>query len=104
MTNHGMKTMIYPVKDVTKTKALFAKLIGCQPVVDNAYYVGFKVGRAGYWIAAERGRTGNDGAAGIFSRRRHQESGGGVGEGRRAGAAGGEGCGRGAVGGVAERF
>jgi predicted enzyme related to lactoylglutathione lyase len=44
MTNHGMKTMIYPVKDVAKAKALFAKLIGSAPVVDGPYYVGFKVG------------------------------------------------------------
>lgn len=44
MTNHGMKTMIYPVKDVAKAKVLLAKLIGSAPVVDNVYYVGFRVG------------------------------------------------------------
>ena len=42
--NHGIKTIIFPVKDVAKAKGLFATLLGSQPVVDGAYYVGFKVG------------------------------------------------------------
>jgi len=42
--NQGIKTIIFPVKDVAKAKALFAKLIGSEPVVDGPYYVGFKVG------------------------------------------------------------
>jgi predicted enzyme related to lactoylglutathione lyase len=42
--NHGMKTIIYPVKDVAKAKKLFSTLLGGEPAVDGPYYVGFKVG------------------------------------------------------------
>jgi len=42
--NNGMKTVIYPVGDIAKAKALFGKLLGAEPYVDQAYYVGFRVG------------------------------------------------------------
>jgi predicted enzyme related to lactoylglutathione lyase len=40
----GIKTVIYPVKDLARAKALYAKLAGVEPYADEAYYVGFKVG------------------------------------------------------------
>ncbi len=42
--NKGIKTVIYPVKDISKAKAMFSKLLGVAPYADAAYYVGFKVG------------------------------------------------------------
>ena len=42
--NQGMKTVIYPVRDVARAKALYSKLLGVEPYVDQAYYVGFRVG------------------------------------------------------------
>lgn len=42
--NQGIKTIIYPVKDLSGAKALFSKLLGIEPYGDNAYYVGFRVG------------------------------------------------------------
>lgn len=42
--NKGIKTIIYPVKDLDRAKALYTKLLGVEPYVDSAYYVGFKVG------------------------------------------------------------
>src|SRR6266571_7023845 len=39
-----MRTVIYPVGDIAKAKALFGKLLGAEPYVDQAYYVGFRVG------------------------------------------------------------
>jgi predicted enzyme related to lactoylglutathione lyase len=39
----GMKTMIYPVKDVAAAKQLFGKLLGVTPYADEPYYVGYKV-------------------------------------------------------------
>ena len=42
--NKGVKTIIYPVKDVTQTKTVFRKLLGVEPYSDEHYYVGFKVG------------------------------------------------------------
>ncbi|MGW3911695.1 VOC family protein [Streptomyces sp. NPDC005070] len=38
----GVKTIIYPVKDIAKAKALFTRLLGVEPYVDEPYYVGFK--------------------------------------------------------------
>lgn len=42
--NKGVKTIIYPAKDITQTKATFQKLLGVEPYADQPYYVGFKVG------------------------------------------------------------
>lgn len=40
----GLKTVIYPVKDVARAKALYSALLGVEPYADEAYYVGFRVG------------------------------------------------------------
>ena len=42
--NQGVKTIIYPVKDITQSKALFRKLLEVEPYADQPYYVGFKIG------------------------------------------------------------
>src|SRR4051812_41232224 len=42
--NQGVKTVIYPVKDIAKAKALFTALLGVEPYADAPYYVGYKVG------------------------------------------------------------
>jgi predicted enzyme related to lactoylglutathione lyase len=39
----GIRTVIYPVKDLARAKALYSKLSGVKPDVDEAYYVGFSV-------------------------------------------------------------
>jgi predicted enzyme related to lactoylglutathione lyase len=39
----GIKTVIYPVKDLDTAKATFAALIGTDPTVDSPYYVGWQV-------------------------------------------------------------
>lgn len=38
----GLNTIIYPVKDLDRAKALFSALLGTQPYADEPYYVGFK--------------------------------------------------------------
>ena len=38
----GLKTIIYPVKDLARAKALFSALLEVEPYADEAYYVGFK--------------------------------------------------------------
>jgi len=40
----GIKTIIYPVRDLAKAKTLYGELAGVEPYADEAYYVGFKVG------------------------------------------------------------
>ncbi len=42
--NQGIRTVLYPVKDITKAKVLFRELLGVEPYSDAPYYVGFKVG------------------------------------------------------------
>ena len=41
--NNGIKIILYPVKDVNQSKALFQKFLETDPYVDQPYYVGFKV-------------------------------------------------------------
>ena len=42
--NKGVKTIVYPVKDMVRAKTLFRTLLGVEPYADQPYYVGFKVG------------------------------------------------------------
>ena len=42
--NHGVKTIIYPVKDMARAKKQFCTLLGVDPYGDQPYYIGFKVG------------------------------------------------------------
>lgn len=42
--NQGIKTIIYPVADIAQAKALYTKLLGVEPLMDETYYVGYKVG------------------------------------------------------------
>ena len=41
--NQGVKTVIYPVKDIAKAKAIFTALLGKEPYADAPYYVGYKI-------------------------------------------------------------
>lgn len=38
----GLQTIIYPVKDLDRAKALFSALLEVEPYADEPYYVGFK--------------------------------------------------------------
>ncbi len=40
----GIRTVIYPVKNLAHAKALYGTLLGVAPSMDEAYYVGFRVG------------------------------------------------------------
>jgi len=42
--NHGIKTIIVPVKDLAAAKTLYTALLGVEPYADASYYVGFRVG------------------------------------------------------------
>jgi predicted enzyme related to lactoylglutathione lyase len=37
----GMKTVLYPVKDLAAAKRIYSTLLGIKPDMDEAYYVGF---------------------------------------------------------------
>jgi predicted enzyme related to lactoylglutathione lyase len=40
----GMKTVLYPVKDLAAAKQMYGTLLGVTPDMDEPYYVGFTVG------------------------------------------------------------
>ncbi|MFG1793321.1 VOC family protein [Nocardia sp. NPDC049149] len=37
----GIKTMLHPVSDLAKAKAVYAALFGVPPQIESPYYVGF---------------------------------------------------------------
>ena len=39
----GIKTVLHPVSDLARSKALYAALVGAPPQADSPYYVGFDV-------------------------------------------------------------
>ena len=39
----GIKTVLHPVSDVEKAKAVYSALLGVAPQTDSSYYVGFDV-------------------------------------------------------------
>ena len=41
--NQGIKTVLHPVSDLAKAKAVYAALLGVAPQADESYYVGFDV-------------------------------------------------------------
>jgi predicted enzyme related to lactoylglutathione lyase len=67
VVTQGLKTIIFPVKDITKAKDFYRALLGVEPSVDQPYYVGFDVGgqhvgldpnghkdgAVGYWHVAD---------------------------------------------------
>ena len=40
----GIRTIVFPVKDLARAKTLFGTLVGAAPYADEVYYVGFRVG------------------------------------------------------------
>jgi len=43
-TNEGIKTVLHPVTDVGKAKAVYTALLGVAPSADAPYYVGYDLG------------------------------------------------------------
>ena len=64
--NHGIRTMIYPVKDIGRAKGLFGKLLGSEPHVDSPYYVGFKIGEQEIGLLPSGHATGMIGPLAYF--------------------------------------
>ena len=59
-----MQTVIYPVKDIAAAKELYGALFDVAPLMDEPYYVGFDLRRAGRWSRPERPQQGHDGSGG----------------------------------------
>src|SRR6516162_5908419 len=43
MSTQGIKTVLHPVSDVEKAKAVYTALLGVSPQADTPYYVGYDV-------------------------------------------------------------
>src|SRR4051812_37055817 len=43
-STQGIKTVLHPVTDLAKAKAVYAALLGVEPSADEPYYVGFEAG------------------------------------------------------------
>jgi catechol 2,3-dioxygenase-like lactoylglutathione lyase family enzyme len=42
--SEGIKTVMYPVTDLARAKAMFSAVLGAAPVMDEPYYVQFNAG------------------------------------------------------------
>ncbi len=41
-STQGIKTVLHPVSDLAKAKAVYTALLGVPPLADESYYVGFE--------------------------------------------------------------
>jgi len=41
--NQGIKTILYPVRDIAAATTRFREFLECEPYMEQPYYVGFKV-------------------------------------------------------------
>ena len=64
--NEGIKTVIYPVKDIAQAKALYSELLGVKPYMDEAYYVGFRVGDQDIGLDPNGHKQGMTGPVGYY--------------------------------------
>ena len=62
----GMRTIIYPVKDLARAKKLYGNLLGVAPYADEAYYVGFRVGGQEVGLDPNGHRQGMTGPVGYW--------------------------------------
>jgi predicted enzyme related to lactoylglutathione lyase len=58
-STEGIKTVLHPVSDMEKAKAVYAALLGVQPQTDSSFYVGFEA--AGQQIGLVPGGGGQQG-------------------------------------------
>jgi predicted enzyme related to lactoylglutathione lyase len=62
----GVKTIIYPVKDVAAAKDFYTQLFGVQPYIDESYYVGFRVGDQEFGLDPNGHRQGMNAPVGYW--------------------------------------
>jgi predicted enzyme related to lactoylglutathione lyase len=60
-TTQGGKTILHPVTDLAKAKAVYTALLGVEPMADSPYYVGYEA------EGQQIGLVPNAGAQGITS-------------------------------------
>ena len=68
----GIKTVLHPVSDLARAKAVYAALLGVAPQADAPYYVGFEAGWPAHRAGAGRWSAGHDLAGGLLARGGHR--------------------------------
>jgi len=64
--NQGITTILYPVKDIARAKKLYSKLLDVEPIMDQPYYVGFKVGNQDIGLVPNGFDQGMTGAVSFY--------------------------------------
>jgi len=59
----GLRTVIYPVSDLTAAKGWYAKAFGASPYFDEPFYVGFEIG--GYELGLHPETASEDRGGGV---------------------------------------
>ena len=62
----GIKHFNYPVKDIAQAKKFYRELLGVEPYIDGAYYVGFRIGDQEIGLDPHGHRLGMTGPVGFF--------------------------------------
>jgi predicted enzyme related to lactoylglutathione lyase len=62
----GIQTIIYPVRDLAKAKALYGMLFGVAPYMDQPYYAAFKVAGQDVGLDPNGHRAGMTGPVGYW--------------------------------------
>ena len=57
-STEGIKTVLHPVSDLAKAKAVYSALLGVAPQADAPYYVGFDVAGQHIGLVPNRGPQG----------------------------------------------
>jgi predicted enzyme related to lactoylglutathione lyase len=64
--DQGFSVVIYPVTDLAQAKTLYRTLLGVEPYMDEAYYVGFRVGDLEIGLDPHGHRKGMTGPVGYW--------------------------------------
>ena len=62
----GIRTFIFPVKDLARAKMLYSKFLGVEPYADAPYYVGFRLGDQEIGLDPNGHRSGMTGPVGYW--------------------------------------
>lgn len=65
--NEGFTTIIYPVRDINQAKKLYNKLLGVEPIMDEAYYVGYRLGNQDIGLDPNGFKLGMTGATTYYN-------------------------------------
>ena len=62
----AIQAIVYPVKDLAQAKQLFNTLLGVEPIMDQPYYVGYRVGNLDIALDPNGHRQGLTGPVGYW--------------------------------------